>query len=173
MSKWETLDTTDNDEQTIPDKSKRLFTLEQSINKSLELLLKQVENNGITLNVSVSKDHLVYGVETELEQVILNLISNSIDAFNDKNIENKVIEMKSYSKQKYTIFTFEDNAGGIPDDKISKIFDPYYTTKEQGTGTGLYMVSLVIKTSFGGDLKVSNTDKGLMYTIALPNYEKK
>ena len=156
-----------------PDKTKRLFSLEQSINKSLELLLKQVEQNSVTLNVSVSKEDLVFGVETELEQVILNLITNSIDAFNEKNIENKTIEIKSYSKSKYTIFTFEDNAGGIPDDKISKIFDPYFTTKEQGTGTGLYMVNLVIKTSFGGDLKVSNTDKGLMYTIVLPNYEKK
>lgn len=154
-----------------PNKTKMQFPLKTCIDKSLSLLLKQVEKNEVNLEINVPEDNLVFGVDTELEQVILNLISNSIDAFNDRNIEDRKITMKSITKQNYTIFSFEDNAGGIPEESIEKIFDPYFTTKEQGTGTGLYMVNLVVKTSFKGELKVLNTGSGLKYTLALPTTE--
>ena len=76
--------------------------------------------------------------------------------------------MSVVSKQNYTILIMEDTAGGVKIDTLEKLFDPYYTTKSTGTGTGLYMVKLVIKNSLGGDLKVNNSDKGLRYIIALP-----
>ncbi len=151
-----------------PNKTKRQFSLLEVIDKSTNLLLKQIEKHNVEFNIDVPNDNMVYGVDTELEQVILNLITNALDVFDEKNIENRKITIKSLSKQNVTIFSFEDNAGGIPDELISQIFDPYYTTKETGTGTGLYMVKLVIKTSFKGELKVSNTQEGLKYTIALP-----
>ena len=69
------------------------------------------------------------------------------------------------TKDQYSIVIFEDNAGGIPEENIEKIFDPYFTTKEYGTGTGLYMVKLVIQNSFEGKLKIQTTDKGTKFII--------
>lgn len=151
-----------------PDKQKREFEIKKAIEKSLKLLGNQLEVNHVTLNMEVEEEK-VYGVESELEQVILNIINNSIDAFNDNSIENRKINISVLSKQSYTILIMEDNAGGVKEENLEKIFDPYYTTKAKGTGTGLYMVKLVIKNSFQGDLKINNSSNGLRYIIALPS----
>ncbi len=150
-----------------PEKSKRTFFIRDAINTSIKLLGNQFEVNKIELNVDVSEEE-VYGNETELEQVILNIINNSIDAFKEREIENRKVNISVLSKQSYTILIMEDNAGGVKLETLEKLFDPYYTTKANGTGTGLYMVKLVIKNSFGGDLKIANTKDGLRYIIALP-----
>lgn len=150
-----------------PEKNKREFFIKNAINTSIKLLGNQFEVNKIDLTLEVD-DEKVYGSETELEQVILNIINNSIDAFNERAIENRKINISVLSKQAYTILIMEDNAGGVNIETLEKLFDPYYTTKANGTGTGLYMVKLVIKNSFGGDLKVGNTKDGLRYIIALP-----
>jgi two-component system, sensor histidine kinase and response regulator len=150
-----------------PNKEKREFDIKDAINRSIKLLGNQFSINEIKLNLDL-KDEKVYGIETELEQVILNIINNAIDAFNEKVIENKEINISVFSKKSYTILIIEDNAGGVKLDNLEKLFDPYYTTKSTGTGTGLYMVKLVIKNSFSGDLRISNTEKGLRYIIALP-----
>ena len=150
-----------------PNKQKREFEIKKAINKSLNLLGNQFDVNKVKLNLEV-EDEKVFGIETELEQVILNIINNSIDAFKDRNIEDREINISVLTKQNYTILIMEDNAGGVKEENLEKLFDPYYTTKSTGTGTGLYMVKLVIKNSFGGDLKINNSSKGLRYIIALP-----
>jgi len=150
-----------------PEKNKVQFEIKDAINTSIKLLGNQFEVNEIKLNIEVS-DEKVYGSETELEQVILNIINNSIDAFKEKGVKNREINIKVLSKQSYTILIMEDNAGGVKIETLEKLFDPYYTTKANGTGTGLYMVKLVIKNSFQGDLKLSNSELGLRYIIALP-----
>jgi len=149
-----------------PHKHKTTFTLKSSFEKSFSLLDKQMENNNIKINATIG-DEVVYGVESELQQVFLNLITNSKDAFIDRKIENRQIYITTLHKDSYSIVMYEDNAGGIKEEQISKIFDPYFTTKEYGTGTGLYMVKLVIQNSFSGKLKIQNTQKGLKYIIVL------
>ena len=150
-----------------PDKQKRDFSIKDAIERSLRLLGNQFVVNQIKLNLELS-DLNVYGIETELDQVILNIINNAIDAFKEREIKNKEINITVLSKGTYTILIIEDNAGGVKLESLEKLFDPYYTTKPYGTGTGLYMVKLVIKNSFSGDLKVNNSEKGLRYIIALP-----
>ncbi len=152
-----------------PNKIKKEFSLKEIVDKTLHLLNKQMENNNITVTSNIGQENS-YGVETELEQVLLNLITNSKDAFLEREIENREINITSMTKGKYSILLVEDNAGGIKEENIQKIFDPYFTTKEYGTGTGLYMVKLVIQTSFGGDLKIQNTSHGVKFIIALPSY---
>lgn len=154
-----------------PNKQKRVFEIKDAINKSLTLMGNQFKVNEVQLNLDVS-DEIVFGIETELEQVILNILSNSIDAFKERNIKNRQIDIRVLSKQSYTILIMEDNAGGVKEESLEKIFDPYYTTKSTGTGTGLYMVKLVIKNSLLGDLKIANTESGLRYIIALPQKEE-
>ena len=151
-----------------PKKIKSVFSLKNSVSKILQILQKHLTVNDIKLEINIL-DEKVFGVDSELEQVILNIITNSKDAFNDRKVENRLIKINSLEKGKYTILMIEDNAGGIKEENIDNIFDPYYTTKDYGTGIGLYMVKLVIKSSFGGDLKIQNTQNGVKFIIALPN----
>lgn len=149
-----------------PKKLKTVFTLKDMFGKTFKLLDRQMANNNITINTNIGNEN-VYGVESELEQVFLNLITNSKDAFIERAIEDRQIFITTLQKDNYTIVMFEDNAGGIKEEDIQKIFDPYFTTKEHGTGTGLYMVKLVIQNSFSGKLKIQNSQKGLKYIIVL------
>ncbi|QKJ22980.1 sensor histidine kinase [Poseidonibacter lekithochrous] len=151
-----------------PKKEKRLFTVKDALEKTVKLLDKQLETSNVVLNSQVGEE-TVYGVETELEQVFLNLITNAKEAFIERSIDNRNINITSMTKDRYSIVIVEDTAGGIKEESLEKIFDPYYTTKEYGTGTGLYMVKLVVKTSFKGDLKIQNTGQGAKFIIVVPN----
>jgi signal transduction histidine kinase len=88
----------------------------------------------------------------------------------EKHIENRVINIKSYEKNNYLFVEFEDNAGGIKNDVISKIFDPYFSTKsnKNGTGLGLYMSKTIIEEHSGGNIDVYNTNFGAKFIIKLP-----
>jgi len=151
-----------------PDKNKKLFSLKECVTQAINLIETQIESNNIKLNIDIDEEK-VYGVMTELEQVILNLITNAKDAFIERNIQDRMINITSGSSQQHTFLVVEDNAGGIKTKNIDDIFNPYFTTKEEGTGTGLYMVKLVVKTSFNGELNIENKNEGAKFSIALPN----
>jgi len=154
-----------------PNKTKSAFTLKSSFEKTLSLLDKQMVNNNIHIQSNIG-DENVYGVQSELMQVFLNLITNSKDAFIERDVQNRQINITTLSKDKYSIVIYEDNAGGIKEENIEKIFDPYFTTKEYGTGTGLYMVKLVVQNSFDGKLKIQNTNKGVKFIIVLKSAKR-
>lgn len=151
-----------------PKKEKRVFSAKGALEKTVKLLDKQLETSNVKLITQMGEE-TVFGVETELEQVFLNLITNAKEAFIEREIQNRSINITSMTKDKYSIIIVEDTAGGIKEESLEKIFDPYYTTKEYGTGTGLYMVKLVVKTSFKGDLKIQNTGSGAKFIIVVPN----
>ncbi|WP_428026580.1 sensor histidine kinase [Arcobacter sp.] len=149
------------------EKSFTKISLKKSIEKFMDLMKSQISKNNIDISIDV-EDNYILGVEMELSQVFMNLITNSIQAYVERDIENRSIEIKSYKKDDKVILTIADFAGGIDEKDIEKLFDPYYTTKETGTGIGLYMVKLVIINSFKGDLKVENSNKGLKFTMTFP-----
>ena len=149
-----------------PNKEKKSFKLKSAIEKTLSLLHKQLDNNNIEMTTNIGEE-TVFGVESELQQVFLNLITNSKDAFKEREITKRNIHLTSINKDKYTAVIYEDNAGGIPKEHLEKIFDPYFTTKAYGTGTGLYMVKLVVQTSFMGELKLQNGKEGVKFIIIL------
>jgi len=147
-----------------PNKEKKQFSLKSAVDSTLHLLDKQMVNNNITIHTTIGAEN-IYGTESEFSQIFLNLITNSKDAFIENSIEDREINITSFTKDQYSVVIFEDNAGGIPKENIDKIFDPYFTTKEYGTGTGLYMVKLVIHNSFEGKLKIQTSDNGTKFII--------
>jgi len=153
-----------------PEKKKKIFSANEAINKAIKLIEKDLNIHSIIISKDMH-DEKIYGVMTELEQVILNLLTNSRDAFATQKLENRKINIKTISHEKTTTLILEDNAGGIKPEHLEKIFDPYFTTKKEGTGTGLYMVKLVIKSSFKGSLKLENDEYGIKFIIDLPNRE--
>ncbi|QWR78465.1 hybrid sensor histidine kinase/response regulator [Candidatus Magnetomonas plexicatena] len=118
---------------------------------------------------------LVY--PNEIKQVLLNIIVNAKDAITSarlkgmlKDNENGVIQITSLNDKEGIKVIIEDNAGGIPESLLNKIFEPYFSTKgDEGTGIGLYMSKIIIEHNMGGKLYVNNTDKGAAFTIEIPN----
>ncbi|MEN6326876.1 MAG: HAMP domain-containing sensor histidine kinase, partial [Syntrophomonas sp.] len=125
-------------------------------------------------NVSLTKEYgfkeeiLTY--PNELMQVFLNILKNATDAFVDREIEQPVIKIQGYESEGYQVVEIIDNAGGIPEEILDRIFDPYFSTKGPGIGTGLglYMSKTIIEEHCGGRLLAKNIDTGACFTIYLP-----
>lgn len=154
-----------------PNKSKDNFSVEDALKSSLALLHSQMDKNRVTLVEKYDSNFLLTGVKMEISQVIMNLVTNSIQAFNERGIQNRHIEITSYTKDDKNYLTLTDNAGGIKEDDIEKIFDPYFTTKSEGTGIGLYMVKLVITKTFGGNLSLENFENGVRFIMEFDKTE--
>ncbi len=122
----------------------------------LNIVKSSLENDNIELVLDIisHKEFLTY--ESELKQVLLNLIKNSEDALKENSIKNPVI----FIKVNDNTLSVHDNAGGISEDIIDKIFDPYFSTKtkKDGTGLGLYMSKIIIEEHCGGVLSVENSE---------------
>ncbi len=106
---------------------------------------------------------MIYGYESEFKQVILNIINNSKDAIMHRNIKDGKIEITLIENSIY----IKDDGGGIPKEIIKRIFEPYFTTKEQGKGTGLglYMSKMIIEENMDGKIVVENIDGGVSFGV--------
>ena len=153
-----------------PNKKKEKVYIKNVIEKSMDFLGYLFKLNSIKINYQNSSISSLKIYLNELVQVFVNLIKNSSDAMLENNIENRVINISSYENENYLFIEFEDNAGGIKNDVITKIFDPYFSTKsnKNGTGLGLYMSKTIIEEHSGGKINVYNTDFGTKFVIKLP-----
>jgi len=153
------------------DKKRALFSVKEVIQLTTNIQSALLKNNGIELDIT-GEDFMLDSFQGEFQQVILNLIKNSIDAFlesDDKNPEDPILNKRidiSLSKDSKSI-KIKDNAGGIPKDIIDRIFEPYFTTKEtgKGTGIGLYMSKTIIEKNMKGFLLARNIDKYAEFEI--------
>jgi len=151
-----------------PTKESKLFSLESCINSVKILLKDELVKNNIILQQGEQKDILIIGYENEFKHLILNLINNAKDAFNDNNIKKRVIAIGYIETEHHITIQVVDNAGGIPEHIIKDIFHPNVTTKadKEGTGIGLYMSSQIVQ-KHRGKLSVMNTKDGARFTITL------
>jgi signal transduction histidine kinase len=130
-----------------------------------------MRQSDITLSVEPeSRDYTMFGYPDELQKVIENIIKNARDAIMEKQLQAPFpgkITLAYSARQETKTITVKDNGGGIPETIIDKVFDPYYTTKEQGKGTGLglYMSKVIIETNMNGKLTVQNSDNGAEFKI--------
>jgi len=150
-----------------PNKIKQKFEVTQTISQAIKFMHSSFHDIDVTFS-SNAKLH-VNGVENELTQVLLSLFSNSKEIFEMKKIQNKEIDVDIFQEQKNIIITIKDNAGGIKDEFISKIFDPYFTTKYKsgGTGMGLYICKIIVTNSFEGSIDVENLKDGALFKLTL------
>jgi len=151
-----------------PNKDKEEFCLKSSIEEALAITKKMLEKNDIKIETHLEKID-IFGVSNELSQIIINLLQNSTDAFKDKETKKK-ISIKSFIDKSYAIIEFKDNAGGIEEKTLDKVFEPYFTTKHQsnGTGLGLFMSKMIIEKSLSGKITLKNCCDGINITIKLP-----
>ena len=152
-----------------PKQEKITFFLHESIDEVIMLL----KNNLKTINMQfhAHKDPLLlYGYKGEMIQVLIILLSNAIEILFTRNIRNKKITIKIGKKENNAFIIIKDNAGGISENILKKIFDPYFTTKQQtgGTGLGLYIAKIIVEHNFNGTLIAKNSQKGANFIIKIP-----
>ncbi len=164
-----------------PQKSKEIFNLNSCIQKCLDLISENFVQNGIKI-IYKPKNINVLGYETEFIQVLINILNNSKDAFIQNNIENKLIFISLEMKNSKVLLEIYDNALGVNKEILDKVFEPYFTTKHQssGTGIGLYMSKEIISRHMDGEVFITNYEfkyenikyKGAKLTIVLKPVKK-
>ena len=148
-----------------PNKQKEIFYISVAVKKALEIMEPIFESNKIEFEFNVIKDKQINAYENEYSQVILNILTNAKDVLISRQIQNPKIIISINEKNDSIITTILDNAGGIENKYINHIFDPYFTTKQKGSGIGLYMSKMIIESHFKGKIKVFNKDKGASFSI--------
>lgn len=148
-----------------PTKEKENFEVKEAIENSITILSADLKkrNIDIELTFQIHENIKVFGIKNELSQVILALLSNANDALTDT--ENPFIKIDVSSNNAEVIITIKDNAGGIKKKNLQKIFEPYFSTKEEGTGIGLYLVKLIVEESFEGKIIVENQEEGAVFSL--------
>jgi len=150
-----------------PSQKKELFNLQDTFNAVMDLMLTQLKNHNIEIEINLEDNLQLYGFADQLEQVIINILANARDAFDEIEQEEKKITITALQKDNEINICIEDNAGGIAPNVVDKIFNPYFTTKEQGKGTGigLYMSLEIMRKSFNGDLIYKPRENGSCFFL--------
>ncbi len=164
-----------------PHKVHKCFDLGSAIHKSVDLTRYQFEREHIEIVVETSHPITICGYENELTQILLNLISNARDALILSDTQHKQIRIHTQEHSDHARIRVIDNGGGIKDDIMPKIFEPYFTTKHKsvGTGVGLYMAKELLEQHMGGSIHCKNIRHKMgirgsalqactMFTISIP-----
>ena len=152
-----------------PDEKKEEFYVSEVIEDVLKMIEIQLQNHNIEIKVNVSENLQIKSYKKVIENILLNLISNARDALDEVDIKNKEIVISSKEAKDCIEIKVYDNAGKIPKDIAKRIFEPYFTTKEQGKGTGigLYMSKKLAEEKLKGKLVFENKDNGAEFILKL------
>lgn len=151
-----------------PNRVKVCFLISQSIHGAIRFLDAMMKSNDIAIRLREEEELKTIGHPSELSQVILNCLSNAKEALVTKNTPQAYIAIELAKQNGYAVITIRDNAGGIPEGDLEKIFDPYFTTKPSGTGIGLYMSKTIVEKHMGGSISCRNVPEGAEFTITIP-----
>ena len=159
---------TENSEDTI--------RFNELINSSYHLINTSFNKEKIDNEIIFKKncqDLLINTNSSKVTQVLLNIYKNTLDEFIRKDVENPFLKIECQEFSKSIVIKITDNAGGIPENILPKIFEPYFSTKSKnGTGIGLYMSKIIIEEHLKGTIDVSNTSDGACFKIKLPINKK-
>lgn len=156
----------------IHDKEKKKFNISSEINRAAILISGYVNDTNIIIEKEMDDTLTAQGYPNEFAHVILNILTNAKDKFEQKDIMGGIVRIKLY-KDDVTgrkIITVDDNGGAITDDIINQVFDPYFTTKDKsirGTGMGLYMAKVMIENNMNGTISIKNIDAWCQVRIEL------
>ncbi len=141
------------------DRTRKVFNLKDNINSFLHLIEGVIKSHQINIILNLDENIKIDGYENELTQCFINIFNNAKDVLVEKKIEDKYIFISARIINNNVNIKIKDNAGGIAEDILPKIFEPYFTTKHQsqGTGLGLHMTYNLIVDGMEGDIVVKNS----------------
>ncbi len=142
------------------------FTLSEICETSIALTNPRIKRLNANIQLQIKNEKKYFGYKNGITQIVLIILNNALDALMLNNIENKIIKISIDENH----ITIEDNAGGIPENIIEKIYEPYFSTKGKnfGTGMGLYTAKLIMNTIIKGEISVENKNEGAIFTIVIP-----
>lgn len=154
-----------------PDNQKEHFDIKESIQKANSLIAPTMKSENIEVAINMCEDELMfYGYAGGFSQVLLNILKNAKDELREKpsSLQKKIV-IDASKQNDSIIVSISDNAGGIDEHIIDRIFEPYFTTKDknQGTGIGLYMSKMIIEQHMGGELFAQNIDGGARFIVKI------
>ena len=158
-----------------PSTKKQLFSISKALTEINEIIGKQVFYSNIKMNFNYKNENeelLIYGYENEFKQVLLNIINNAKNKIVEKNLpinQKGTIDINIKRSTNSNTIEIIDDAGAIDEKIIKSIFEPYFTTKEDGTGLGLYMAKVIIEEKMRGSITVRNDENHVIFTIKLPH----
>lgn len=150
----------------------RYFSLNEEIIQISKILNHKIIKNNLHLKFSPETEIKSYGDPVKFSQIAINLISNAIDAYQNKSSQHPVVRISLYRQADYIYFSVADQAGGINPDNLDKIFEPFFSTKQgpqEGLGIGLSSTKNIIDKDFGGSIKIKNDfGAGVKFIVKLP-----
>lgn len=147
---------------------KEHFSVTGAVKKTLLLIGDLLEKNDIQVELLMDQDIKLFGHQNEFKHVILNLIKNSMDAYEKSSRKEKKILLSCHQTDSENILTYIDSAGGIKEAMLPhKIFEPYSTSKKDGSGIGLWMCKLIVE-NMDGKIRASNEKGGARFEMVFP-----
>jgi PAS domain S-box-containing protein len=151
-----------------PDKEKETFNVNQSVDRAIQLIKASYDYNHIKIVLNCMDEPVIHGYSNEYSQVVLNILCNAKDALLTSKPDNPLVIITTKMEDGRSVVTISDNAGGIPDEILYKVFDPFFSTKgTHGTGIGLSMSKYIIERNMNGLLNVCNNEAGAEFRIVV------
>lgn len=151
------------------DKEKVCFNISGQLNTSINIISSGLKKNKIHLDIIIKKNPIICGFKNEYSQVVINIVNNARDMLVQRKIQNPKIKIFIEEDEDLAVLRIIDNAGGIDENYMNKIFEPFFTQeKRNGTGIGLFMSKLIIENNMGGKLMAINNNKGAEFIIVVP-----
>ncbi|MFA6193086.1 MAG: MASE3 domain-containing protein [Sulfurimonas sp.] len=153
-----------------PSKELEEVNIEELLENSLNMMSKSLENSSIVYKINIAPTPKIKVYSRELVQVFINILKNAKEALvENRNEEEREIVVSIKDTENSIIIDMCNNGGSIEEHNLAKIFDPYFSTKnsKSGTGIGLYMSKMIIEKHINGTLSVINTKDGVCFCIEL------
>lgn len=148
----------------------KLASLNGVVEKTLELLRPEIENRGVTVKAKLSRNLTATPIDTtQMQQVLVNLVKNAAQAMTNGG----TLTLQTGENADAVWVSVADTGGGIPQEQINRIFEPFYTTKKKGSGLGLMIVQRIVRAHDGKIELESHVGRGTTFRIWLPLHERK
>jgi PAS domain S-box-containing protein len=153
-----------------PSHEQEFCSVSDIMHESLEIIGKSLEDSMVEMQINFEETPKILTYSNELMQVFINLLKNSQEALIANQENKRFIKVRIFEKESSVAVEVCDNGGGISDDIIDRVFEPYFTTKDEsvGTGLGLYMSKTIIEKHLKGEILVKNREDGVCFYISLP-----
>ncbi len=151
-----------------PDKKREPFCVQASLMAAIGLIEASFKAHGIEVATEIAEDVWTEGVANEYSQAVLNLLSNAKEAILAHKAGQGRIVLRLEPDDGQARLTVADDGGGIAEEALARLFEPYFSTKPGGTGIGLYMSKMIVENSMGGRLSARNAGSGAEFTVLTP-----
>ena len=151
-----------------PEKARRAFSALAQVREIIRLLGASFHDANVGIEVVAASEPRLDGFANEYSQVLLNVLSNALQAIQQAKAERGYVRIWVGERDGLGCVTVRDNGGGVPAAVLGRIFEPYFSTKDGGTGVGLYMSRQIIEANMGGRIEVCNREGGAEFAILVP-----